>query len=118
MSSSLLVYGITDDKEEMELLDDLGGYRESQQKKSQNSKLIAEKHREDSCDPNDFTKCTKLKDAKKIKIEHSNQHTSTLLRQVMYDVLYAGEYAVLLGFGFHSRLPPDNLDILNFFFFG
>ena len=47
------------------------------------------------------------KHAEKIKFEHCNQHTSTLLRQVMYDVLYAAEYAVLLGFGFHSKPFKD-----------
>lgn len=78
-----------------------------QQDEGYDSKLNAEKHKKVLCDPNDVEKCTNVRHSKNIKIEHSNQHTSTLLRQVMYDVLYAGEYAVLLGFGFHSRPFKD-----------
>ena len=85
-----------------------------QQDEGYDSKLIAEKQKRDASDLNDPRNCTKEctkvckhKNAKRIKFEHSNQHTSTLLRQVMYDVLYAAEYAVLLGVGFHSKPFQD-----------
>ena len=40
---------------------------------------------------------------KSIKIHGSRLHTSTLLRQIMFDVLYMVEFGVLLGFGLHSK---------------
>ena len=39
----------------------------------------------------------------RVKIDLNRLHTSTLLRQIMFDVLYTIEFGVLLGFGFHSK---------------
>ena len=48
----------------------------------------------------------------RVKMQNGNLHTSTLFRQIMFDILYVIEYGVLLGFGFYSRPFLDNTSIL------
>ena len=48
----------------------------------------------------------------RVKIQNGNLHTSTLFRQIMFDILYTIEFGVLLGFGFYSRPFHDKTSIL------